>query len=73
MLLSIARGQAVADYLSAHFGIAPDRFIIRGYGPNIPSSDNESAWGRQQNRRTEMSLVIRTDGGIRRPQDDTSP
>ncbi len=64
MLLSIARAQSVGDYLSAHYGIAPDRFVIRGYGPNIPNSDNESSWGKQQNRRTEMVLVVRTNGGL---------
>lgn len=54
--LSQRRAQSVADYLMQQ-GIDPLRIITRGYGETRPVATNESAAGRQQNRRVEMTLT----------------
>lgn len=40
-------------------GIAASRIIVRGYGFYFPVADNETATGRQKNRRTEVTIVIK--------------
>jgi outer membrane protein OmpA-like peptidoglycan-associated protein len=42
-------------------GIAPDRVEARGYGESFPVASNDSAAGRQLNRRVEV--VISEAGG----------
>lgn len=53
--LSEARAQAVADYLSGA-GVAPDRLVVEGRGSLVPVADNETAYGRNRNRRIEFEL-----------------
>lgn len=53
--LSRDRAVSVADYLSAR-GVASGRFSVTGYGPDYPIADNESADGKRQNRRVEITL-----------------
>ena len=55
--LSQARAEAVKDYL---LGQAPElraNLSARGYGESRPKSDNTTADGRQQNRRTQLEVL----------------
>jgi outer membrane protein OmpA-like peptidoglycan-associated protein len=54
-LLSERRANAVRDYLIAN-GINPDRLTTVGYGESKPVDTNKTAAGRQNNRRTEVTL-----------------
>jgi outer membrane protein OmpA-like peptidoglycan-associated protein len=51
--LSERRAESVRGYLSAH-GVAYARLSASGRGMNDPVSSNDSATGRQQNRRVEV-------------------
>lgn len=53
--LSEQRAQAVQNALVER-GIAPDRLSAVGFGPSRPVVGNETAAGRQQNRRVEIIL-----------------
>ena len=55
MRLSKTRAQAVADYISQR-GVAADRLTVFGYGPDRPIANNNTASGRQKNRRVEMNI-----------------
>lgn len=54
--LSEERAQAVVNFL-AQKGIARDRLISKGYGPNRPIATNDTPEGRQLNRRTEFEII----------------
>ena len=54
--LSQQRADAVRDLLTAR-GISPQRVRTKGYGPKFPVVDNDSAAGRQQNRRVEVLVL----------------
>ncbi len=51
--LSERRAEAVRSYLTTQ-GITPDFVVARGYGEARPLVTNDSAEGRQQNRRVEV-------------------
>lgn len=53
--LSQQRANAVVNYL-VNKGLASERFIARGYGPEQPIADNSTSQGRAQNRRIEFKL-----------------
>jgi outer membrane protein OmpA-like peptidoglycan-associated protein len=53
MKLSDQRAGAVRDYLLSQ-SIAPDNITARGFGKDNPVASNDSAAGRQKNRRVEM-------------------
>lgn len=53
--LSLARAQAVADFLLAA-GIGPERLRAEGRGESSPIASNDSAEGRANNRRVEIIL-----------------
>jgi len=53
--LSLARAQAVADYL-AQRGLARERLIVIGAGSSEPIADNATRYGRSLNRR--ISIVL---------------
>lgn len=53
--LSRQRAQSVANYLSS-LSVDPQRFTIMGYGEDQPIADNETADGRQKNRRVEVAI-----------------
>jgi OOP family OmpA-OmpF porin len=53
--LSVARAQAVADYI-IRSGIEPARLLIAGLGSAVPIADNGTAQGRSINRRIEFEL-----------------
>lgn len=55
-LLSQRRAQAVADYLRGQ-GVESQRLLVTGRGETMPIASNETAAGRQQNRRVEIVLT----------------
>ncbi len=55
-LLSEQRASSVRDFL-LNQGIAPKRTRAAGYGPRYPIASNDTASGREQNRRVELTLV----------------
>lgn len=58
--LSERRAQSVAEYLQGQ-GIRSMRIITEGYGEEYPVATNETAAGRQQNRRVELTLAPLTE------------
>ena len=54
--LSQQRADAVRDLLVAR-GIAAQRIRTKGYGPKFPVVENDTAAGRQQNRRVEVVVL----------------
>jgi outer membrane protein OmpA-like peptidoglycan-associated protein len=54
--LSQRRADAVVQFLSLN-GIAPERAIATGYGTTFPVATNETAEGRQRNRRVEIVIL----------------
>jgi len=56
MELSQRRAGSVSSYLVAQ-GINSQRLITTGYGETRPIASNDTADGRQQNRRVEITLV----------------
>jgi len=56
MILSENRAKAVRDYL-VQAGIAASRLNYRGYGAAQPIASNDTAEGRQLNRRTDFQIV----------------
>jgi outer membrane protein OmpA-like peptidoglycan-associated protein len=54
--LSQRRADAIKLYLS-HQGVAESRMTTAGKGENAPVSSNETALGRQKNRRVEITIV----------------
>lgn len=60
--LSTARATSVIHHLVTH-GIRPERLAAVGYGEYRPVTSNDTAVGRQQNRRVE--LVIPPEGTVR--------
>jgi outer membrane protein OmpA-like peptidoglycan-associated protein len=55
MQLSDKRAESVAAYLEG-LGVKSKRITTEGYGPDQPVADNESDYGRQQNRRVEVAI-----------------
>lgn len=55
-VLSENRAKAVHDFL-VRAGITADRLSYKGYGESKPIASNDTAEGRQQNRRTEFVIV----------------
>jgi len=53
--LSEQRGAAVRDYLT-HEGMAESSVTARGFGKTQPVASNDTAAGRQQNRRVELVI-----------------
>lgn len=54
--LSQRRAEAVANFLFQQ-GISPVRITTRGYGEAYPVTSNDTAAGRQQNRRVEVVIL----------------
>jgi chemotaxis protein MotB len=55
-VLSQKRAEAVMAYLTAH-GVKPDLISARGLGEAEPVASNDTAQGRAQNRRVEVTLA----------------
>jgi cytochrome c oxidase subunit 2 len=56
MTLSNSRADAVRIFLQNQ-GIPASRMVARGYGETLPLESNETAEGREANRRTELRIV----------------
>ena len=54
--LSENRAKAVVNYLTGK-GISKERLLFEGYGFSQPIASNDTAAGRQQNRRTEFKVL----------------
>jgi len=61
--LSERRAQAVLDYLVSH-GVAKERLVSKGFSSSIPTGDNKTVSGREDNRRVDfvVSFIILNDG-----------
>ncbi len=55
--LSLARANAVVDYLTQKGGVAAGRLSANGLGETNPIASNDTEAGRTQNRRVEFALV----------------
>jgi choice-of-anchor C domain-containing protein len=55
-VLSENRANAVKQWLTSNAGIASDRIMTNGYGQSVPVASNDTAEGRQKNRRVEIKL-----------------
>ena len=53
--LSKRRSAAVRDVLAGRFKIAGDRLVADGKGERVPKATNDTAEGRAQNRRVELT------------------
>lgn len=58
--LSQERSEAVRAFLLAQ-GVDPNRINTRGYGETMPIASNDTAAGRQQNRRVELTIKPRAE------------
>jgi outer membrane protein OmpA-like peptidoglycan-associated protein len=61
--LSERRADSVRDALTG-MGIARDRILTKGFGKSSPVADNDTAAGRQQNRRVEVVILDEGAGRI---------
>lgn len=61
--LSERRAEAVRDYLVQQ-GISADAIVASGFGKSEPVASNDTAEGRQQNRRVELVLSGDAIGGL---------
>jgi len=57
--LSANRALSVANYLQSQ-GIDNGRLMSRGFGSELPLASNDTAQGRQANRRVELDIVATT-------------
>jgi len=56
--LSQKRADSVRKYLEEHFNIPDARFQTIGHGADNPVADNTTEAGRQQNRRTDIKVIL---------------
>ena len=68
--LSVARASAVLSYLVEKHGIDSDRLTAVGYGEDHPIASNDTAAGRQKNRRVEIVILPRASGASYREEAD---
>lgn len=54
--LSKNRAGIVAEYINKRGGIAKNKMLIEGFGPNKPVASNKTPEGKQKNRRVEVIL-----------------
>jgi outer membrane protein OmpA-like peptidoglycan-associated protein len=52
--LSEKRAESIKHYLIQHFPIRSDRLVARGFGKSKPIAPNDTAEGREKNRRVEV-------------------
>jgi chemotaxis protein MotB len=55
--LSAARGIAMLDLLSTHFGIPHERLAVVGYADTVPKASNDTEEGRARNRRVDIVIL----------------
>lgn len=58
--LSQRRAESVRSYLVENFKLAADKLFARGFGEKAPIASNDTAEGRQHNRRVELSCCAVT-------------
>ena len=58
ILLSLARAEAVKNYLINKLPQHSDNTFIAGKGQEQPVADNSTEWGRTKNRRVEIVLTV---------------
>lgn len=56
LTLSQNRAESVVAFLAEN-GVEADRMVARGFGPDEPVATNETAEGRQENRRVELERI----------------
>jgi outer membrane protein OmpA-like peptidoglycan-associated protein len=56
--LSESRAKTVADKMAAG-GVAADRIVTAGHGPEKPVADNATPEGREKNRRIEVTVTAK--------------
>ena len=56
--LSIARAEAVQQYLLANMNLTPDKTQAIGFGESAPIASNENEDGRTQNRRIDVVIEV---------------
>lgn len=59
--LSVLRASSIVQLLQDKFGVDPTRLTAGGRGEYNPIADNETAVGRQRNRRTEIIITPKFD------------
>jgi outer membrane protein OmpA-like peptidoglycan-associated protein len=59
LTLSQKRAEAVVEFLVEQ-GIAPERLVPLGFGETQPIDTNDTAAGRQKNRRVEFNILDAT-------------
>ena len=57
--LSERRARSAFNYLTTTEQIPEDRFMVQAYGESRPVADNDTAWGREMNRRVEINGDLR--------------
>lgn len=62
MDLSLKRAISAASYLISHEGVDPSKVFIKGLGKSSPISENSTAAGRRNNRRTEVLFLVSKEG-----------
>lgn len=72
MQLSRNRAQAVRDYLVQQ-GVPDGTIVSRGFGKTKPVASNDTAEGRQQNRRVELVLSGEAIGGVNTANTSATP
>jgi len=55
-ILSLNRANAVKEWLTSKGEVASSRISVRGHGSTMPVAPNQTAEGRQKNRRVEVRL-----------------
>lgn len=55
--LSAARASTVVRYLQEQGGVSPEKLVLTAYADQRPVADNQTAGGREQNRRVEITLI----------------
>ena len=60
--LSVARANAVVEYLVQKHSLPARRFTAIGYGEEHPIASNDSTGGRQKNRRVEIIILPQSSG-----------
>ena len=70
--LSQRRANAVVEYLVGK-GIAEERLVAEGFGETKAVADNESAEGREQNRRVEFTILEQEVGATQKSTQEEPP
>ena len=55
--LSKKRAQSVVGHLISRYGFDPNRFIVKGNGPDKPVASNDTEEGRAQNRNVDFEML----------------